>query len=391
MKTAEKWWLQCAILTMSLFFVTSAQGQTATPTHTPAPATATAAPTFTPQPDPALAGIMNNLPAINAANVLDIQEIYQWSAHEARVTSLLFIAPEHLVSTAQNGSNRTPAIRVWDITAGGINPEGRVFEDAVASAVNIPHVQLSENGRVLAAAHSGATVWDVLTRHRIGNISAPASSVFQFGTNYVLAGSSSGLVSLWWFDLPYGDYRETGILPEDYIYQPRPSQLITAFRVDDAVIQVAHADNISFVLTRSGTLLLYSFGGGTETLTRVSADEAAVPLTDWGVLLVTQPDKQQVIYAGPHEDVQIYDYATHRIIGFFAVNAEVGCITAGEELIIIGDATGRLHFLSTENYELIGQADTGQPVTACTFSMDGRFLVTGNDAGEITLRGIKPL
>jgi WD40 repeat protein len=340
---------------------------------------------------------MNHLVSINASNVLNIQKIYQWDAHEARVTSLMFVSPDNrLVSTAQNGSNRIPAIRLWHISSGSVNPEGRNFEDAIASAVNIPQVQLSENGRLLAAAHAGATLWDVLTRQRIGNIRAPASSAFQYGSNNVLVGSSNGVVTLWAFNLPYGstsEYRETGILPEDYVYRPSPSELITAFQVGEAVVQVAHADNISFILTQSGNLLKHTLMGGAEMLTHVSADSPggeAVPLADSGTLMVLQRDKQQVIYAAPYQDVQIYDYANQQTIERFPINAEVGCIAADHQLIIIGDADGWLHFLNAENYETIGQVNTQQPVTSCVFSLDGVLLVTGNANGEVVLWGIRP-
>jgi WD40 repeat protein len=339
---------------------------------------------------------MGDLVAINAANVLELHKIYQWTAHENHVTSLVFMSDSNeLVSTSQNGSNRVPAVRLWDVSSGSINPEGGAFVDAVASGVTIPQVQLNENGRILTAAHAGVTLWDARTRQRVGNILTPASSAFQYDYNNVIVGGRNGVVSLWTFNVPYGpygEYRESGILPEDYVFSPTPSEMITAFQVGDEIVQVAHADDTSFILTRSGTLLTHTLGGGTETLITVTQDareEQTEPLAENGILMVVRRENQHIIYAGAHQDMLVYDYKHQQNVLRVPIHAEVGCIAfdSMRQLLVVGDANGLLHFFDAETYAAIGQVDVHHPVTACAFNQDGTLLATGSAEGQIAFWG----
>jgi len=256
---------------------------------------------------------------------------------------------------------------------------------------------LSEDSKFLAAAYSGITLWDVPTGQRIGNIRVlSATSAFQYDYNYLLVGGTNGVVSLWVASIPADSgYRETGILEEGYVFQSRPSTLVTAFQVEESIVQVMQDNDISFVLTRSGKLITitYTKNSGKASLVTVAQESSSntqQPLAENGILMTLQQEQKQVIYAGSHQDILVYDYDNQQSIAHYPVAAEVTCIAGNNELLVIGDASGVIHLLSAGTYKLISQLDTHRPVTACAFSPGNSLLAIGDTAGHIALWGVKP-
>jgi hypothetical protein len=206
------------------------------------------------------------------------------------------------------------------------------------------------------------------------------------------------VVGHWLLSLPSTDYVETGKLPDNFSFMPNQAQLITAFQMDEAVVQVAIeplTDQL-FILTKSGRLSTYTNPDGTHGILRAVPQQAqsdsAAPVRSSGILIALRANQHHIIYAGSHQDVVVYDYAQNQEIATYALASGVSCMTSNHQgnLLVIGDTAeqGVLHILDTESYTLIAQINTHQAINACTFNADGILLATGDNHGNISLWGV---
>jgi WD40 repeat protein len=378
---------------------------TVTLTHTPMPTQPTATPTITPLPDPTLSAIMSQREPVSPSNIVNLREFYRWPAYEESITSLVFMPDGSLVTTGWGPLRAHRYVQRWSIRDGSANPVGEAFPDLATGGYEPYPIQLSDDGQFLSVATGGAGVliWDALTTQLIGHVRMTyTASAVIYEKTLVLIGGSNGLVTLWSIDNMPGDgnsstsYRETGILPPDYVYQSSLTSLLTAFRVEEEIVQVAHDRNTSFILTRGGILYLYTWSGS-ETLTQIRHNEIAIsdePMQARGIQMVLDRDRQQVYYAASSHFVIGYDYAHHYDTTQIKIDAGISCLALSPEndVLIIGDRSeeGTLGIYNPETYELIAQIDTGHTLASCIFNQDGTLLALGDTEGQIALWGVSP-
>jgi WD40 repeat protein len=395
-----------------LTITTSAQDASQTPsepsptvtlTLTPMPTQPTSTPTLTPQPDATLSTIMSQRERLSPSNIVNLREFYRWPAYEEGVTSLVFTNDGDLVTTGWRPLRPYAYVQRWSIEDGSINPVGGIFRDLVADAIIPFPVQLSPNGQSFSTAGGyGAIIWDALSSRQIGSISVYYASsvvVYSDNNNYnndVIVGGINGLVSFWTFNVPYGPgggYDETGILPADYTFNFTPSTLVSAFQVDGEVVQVAHDQNTSFALTRSGALYMYA-GGGMTKLTYEQISFPDEPLKDIGIYMVLDRNHQRVFYLQSHNGIRVYDYGNRWPVTGLIVEEGITCLALSPDgnVLVMGDTAenGTLHLYNTETFMPIGEINTGHTLTSCTFNQDGTLLALGDAEGQIALWGVSP-
>jgi WD40 repeat protein len=392
-----------SVLMVSVAFsITSAQVASPTPSVTPTamPPQSTLTPTPSVVYDAALSIFMNKRLPINVSHAADIQEFFHWKAHFADVTSLVFLPSDGLVSTSSdgNGSLKFPSIRLWQIQNDSLTLVGSAFED-ILGAIPIASIQASQDGRLLAAGYGGSvTIWDGATGGRITTVPQTWAQTTALRGYEMVAGGENGVVGQWLLTMPSTDYVETGTFPPNFSFMPNQAQLITAFQMDEAVVQVAIeplTDQI-FILTKSGKLSTYSNPDGVigtlRAIPHETQSDVIEPVHSNGILMALRANEHHIIYAGSHQDVVVYDYDQNQEIATYPLGADVICVTFNDQdnLLVIGDTSvpGLLHILDMESYTLITQINTHQIIHSCAFNEDGKLLATGDSNGTIHLWGI---
>ncbi len=337
---------------------------------------------------------------LSAPPISSIQQRHEWQAHVAQVTSLVFVPDtDHLVSTSSNGTLQRRPIAMWHVTRDEVETVTGAFEN-VAGAGNIPHIQRMSAGRTLAAGFGGsATIWDAPTGRAIARIPQTwATSVASVPYRGQVIGGENGVVGLWSTNLP-ANYREREALPEEFIFTPNQTQLITAVQIEQPVHQILVDDSTGhiLVLTSTGELYQYMLLGDSDAHLNLNLENriptASSDRINDNALAVLHPQNPHIAYVKNEGEVVVYDYDTRRPLNIYTLPDSVGCIAyvPDSSFLIIGDSSnrGRLHLFDTETHEAVTRFSTGQPISSCAFDADGFWLATGHDNGEVGLWDIR--
>lgn len=103
-------------------------------------------------------------------------------------------------------------------------------------------------------------------------------------------------------------------------------------------------------------------------------------------------NRSEVAYAGPQQDVVIYNYDRDETLGGYELDYPVTCLTyspAGD-LLLIGSVASNtsLYVLDAVTLKEVTEIKTNENVTTCAFNTDGTLIATGNTSGQITLWGV---
>jgi len=341
---------------------------------------------------------------IIASRVNELAQLRRWQAHPSAVLGISF-SPDliHLVSTGNDLVDGTAPIRLWNVRTGEpieFNFTG-ILPYALASTVHFSH-----DGQYVATSVGSILVWNIADGSQIarigqGSIDIAFADVTPSSDGSLIAvAREDGLVSIWSVPQPLPDrqIREEMGLSDDYLAAFRYEALITAFRIDAPLRDIAF-DPVTqkiFILSGSGDLTIFTWegiNGRAETVTPQLSQPASEPIQGYpGSQIALRAGTSTVAYTDSANTVVVYDLNQQQPVAHYDLSVPISCImySPNGEILVITELTenSAVHILDSNTGKSLMVSNTQSMITNCTFSPDGTQFATGNAEGEITIWGI---
>jgi WD40 repeat protein len=336
---------------------------------------------------------------ITTANAAQLAEVERWEGYAGGVSGLAFspdgqqlVAVGHLPTDGQS-------LHLWSLAERPATAmDNFLAEYPVDEAVL--DVRYSPDGTRLMVVGKAARVWDAVTGDWIGEVQQwrAARSLFVThslagGSNDTLLIASADTLGMWHIPAAVPVDNEMLTLPDDYVFV-QGGALMAALQLPAPVIDMVYdaVHGMGFVLTTEGIVYQYSYPEGRPQLTPMTpgmADSTGLR-RDNGLAL--DADRQQMAYVEAEGEVVVYDYAAEVALTTLMLDAPINCLAynADGSLLLLGDLSesGSIHVVRTADWETLVTVATGDPLTHCAFSGDGRWVATGGRDGTVRLWGV---